>query len=179
MPFDVVLVSVVQWESVLIIYMKVKLLSHVQLFATPWNVAYQAPLSMGFFRRILEWVAISFSNYIYMCAYIYNIQYKYQNILSSQDDKTQLIYIYLSPLEPLSPSHPSGHHRAPGGLPVLYSSFPLAICFTHDSVYVLTLLSQFNPPSPSPTVFTGPKWLISKCHGQLVGLFSRIKEAKK
>ena len=27
---------------------KVKLLSHVQFFATPWNVAYEAPLSMGF-----------------------------------------------------------------------------------------------------------------------------------
>ena len=28
-----------------------KLLSHVQLFVTPWNVAYQAPLSMGFSRQ--------------------------------------------------------------------------------------------------------------------------------
>ena len=27
---------------------KVKLLSHVRLFATPWTVAYQAPLSMDF-----------------------------------------------------------------------------------------------------------------------------------
>ena len=27
---------------------KVKSLSHVQLFETPWTVAYQAPLSMGF-----------------------------------------------------------------------------------------------------------------------------------
>ena len=27
---------------------KVKLLSHVQLLATPWTAAYQAPLSMGF-----------------------------------------------------------------------------------------------------------------------------------
>ena len=26
-------------------------LSHVQLFATPWTVAYQSPLSMGFFRQ--------------------------------------------------------------------------------------------------------------------------------
>ena len=26
-------------------------LSHVQLFATPWIVAYQAPLSMGFSRQ--------------------------------------------------------------------------------------------------------------------------------
>ena len=31
--------------------MVVKLLSHVQLFASPWTVAYQAPLSMGFFRQ--------------------------------------------------------------------------------------------------------------------------------
>ena len=28
-----------------------KLLSHVQLFATPWTVANQAPLSMGFYRQ--------------------------------------------------------------------------------------------------------------------------------
>ena len=31
--------------------LKVKLLSCVQLFATPWTVAYQAPPSMGFFRQ--------------------------------------------------------------------------------------------------------------------------------
>ena len=30
---------------------KVKLLSHVWLFATPWTVAHQAPLSMGFSRQ--------------------------------------------------------------------------------------------------------------------------------
>ena len=31
--------------------MKVKSLSHVRLFATPWTVAYQAPLSVGFSRQ--------------------------------------------------------------------------------------------------------------------------------
>ena len=32
---------------------------HVQLFATPWAVACQAPLSMGILQaRILEWVVI-------------------------------------------------------------------------------------------------------------------------
>ena len=31
--------------------MKVKLLSRVRFFATPWTVAYQAPLSMGFSRQ--------------------------------------------------------------------------------------------------------------------------------
>ena len=32
-------------------YSEVKLLSYVRLFATPWTVAYQAPLSMGFSRQ--------------------------------------------------------------------------------------------------------------------------------
>ena len=37
-------------------------LSCVQLFAAPWTVAHQAPLSMGILQaRILEWVAILFS----------------------------------------------------------------------------------------------------------------------
>ena len=37
-------------------------LSRVRLFATPWTVACQASLSVGFPRQeILEWVAISFS----------------------------------------------------------------------------------------------------------------------
>ena len=46
---------------------KVKLLSHVQLLATPWTLPgphepYQAPPSMGIFQAsVLEWVAIAFS----------------------------------------------------------------------------------------------------------------------
>ena len=32
-------------------FVAVQLLGHVQLFATPWTVAHQAPLSMGFFRQ--------------------------------------------------------------------------------------------------------------------------------
>ena len=36
--------------------------SHVQFFATPWTVAHQAPLSMGFSQQgYWEWVTISFS----------------------------------------------------------------------------------------------------------------------
>ena len=34
-----------------VLKVKVKLLSRVRLFPTPWTVAYQAPLSMGFSRR--------------------------------------------------------------------------------------------------------------------------------
>ena len=36
-------------------------LSQVQLFLTLWTVAHQAPLSMGFSRKTLLRVAISFS----------------------------------------------------------------------------------------------------------------------
>ena len=41
---------------------KVKSLSCVQLLVTPWTAADQAPPPMGFFQaRVLEWVAIAFS----------------------------------------------------------------------------------------------------------------------
>ena len=41
------------WKSTLrkTLKVKVKLLSRVRLFATPWTVAYQVPLSMGFSRQ--------------------------------------------------------------------------------------------------------------------------------
>ena len=41
--------------------MKVKLLSHVQLFENPWIVAYQAPQSMGFSRQEY-WSGLPFSS---------------------------------------------------------------------------------------------------------------------
>ena len=59
------LLSFPGWESVLTASCSqldscVQSLSGVRLFATPWTVARQAPLSMGILQaRILEWVAIS------------------------------------------------------------------------------------------------------------------------
>ena len=39
-----------------------QLLGRVRPFVTPWTVAHQAPLSMGFFQaRTLEWIAVSSS----------------------------------------------------------------------------------------------------------------------
>ena len=52
------------------VYIERKSLSHVWLFVNPLTVACQAPQSMEFPARILEWVAISFSrgsSYIYVC----------------------------------------------------------------------------------------------------------------
>ena len=39
--------------------------SHVQLCATPWTAAYQAPVPGILQARVLEWVAIAFSMYTY------------------------------------------------------------------------------------------------------------------
>ena len=65
------------------------------------------------------------------------------------------VYTYPLPPEPPSP-HPTplGHHRAPSCAPFAVSSFPLAVCFTCDGVYLSVLLAPFAPPSF--TVSTDP-----------------------
>ena len=66
------------------------------------------------------------------------------------------VYLYPLPLGPPSPPTPFPpiqvitEHRAE--LPVLYGRFPLAIYFTHGSVFMSNLISQFIPPSPQPHV---------------------------
>ena len=45
--------------------MKVKLLSHVRLFTTPWTAAHQAPLSVGFSRQEY-WSGVPLPSLIYM-----------------------------------------------------------------------------------------------------------------
>ena len=63
-------------------------------------------------------------------------------------------YIYVPPTWTSSSilSHPSGLSEYRVELPVLHSSFPLAICFTYCTAYVSVLLSQCVLSSPSPTV---------------------------
>ena len=53
----------VRWKSETLANQKVKVksLSHVQLFATPWTVAYQAPPSVGFSRQEC-WSGLPFSS---------------------------------------------------------------------------------------------------------------------
>ena len=47
------------FDSEISINVKVKSLSRVRLFATPWTIAYQAPQSMGFSRQEL-WSGLPF-----------------------------------------------------------------------------------------------------------------------
>ena len=63
------------------------------------------------------------------------------------------VYLYPLPLGPPShPPHPThlGHHSTELSSLCYTSRFPLAICFTHGSVFMSNLISQFVPPSPCP-----------------------------
>ena len=48
---DTILMAESEEELKSLLKVKVKSLSHVRLFVTPWTVTYQAPLSMGFSRQ--------------------------------------------------------------------------------------------------------------------------------
>ena len=43
-----------------------------------------------------------------------------------------------------------GHHRGPSWAPCAIQQVPTTYLFTHGSVFMSNLISQFTPPSPSP-----------------------------
>ena len=65
---------------------EVKLLSHVQLLATPWTAAYQAPPPMGFARQEY-WSGVPLPSPIYTLLYIKQITNK--DLLQSIGNSTQ------------------------------------------------------------------------------------------
>ena len=92
-----------RWSEVK--WSEVKLFSHIQLCASPWAVAYQAPRSMGFFQaRVLEWVAISFSRGFPDLALphcrqmLYPLSYRYYDYWVG--DAIQISHPLLSPSPP-------------------------------------------------------------------------------
>ena len=64
------------------------------------------------------------------------------------------MYICLLLLEPPILCRPSRLSEHWVELPESHSKFPLAICFTYNKVHISMLLSQYVPPSLSPTVST-------------------------
>ena len=68
-----------------------------------------------------------------------------------------IAYAYVSPpIWASLPTHIPALTEHQAGLPVLYSSFPLASCFTHDTVYVNATFSVH------PTLFS-PSLSIPYC----------------
>ena len=144
------LVSAIQWSESAICCLVAKLWLTVLQPHGP----YSPPGSTvhGIFQaRILEWVAISFSRGSSWARDWNCISYTVRQVLCHY-----AIHIHISPPSwtSLLPPHPTslGHHGASRWeLPVLDSSFPLAICFSYGSIYMPMLLFQLIPPSPSLT----------------------------
>ena len=99
--------------------------------------------------RIFEnfnWWIIAFQRFVSFCCKEMKTIHKYTCISSLLNLSPTLIPSFPSRLsQSIWPEHP-----------VLFSNFPLAICFTYGNVYGSMLLSQYVSPSPSPTVSTSP-----------------------
>ena len=65
---------------------------------------------------------------------------------------TTFFFTFLEPPSQLLHPTPLGLTEHKAELPVLCSSFPLAIYFAHGSVYISMLLFKLVPPSPSSSV---------------------------
>ena len=105
-------------------------------------------ISLYFYFFIFNWRIIALQSCVGFCHTTKQIRHKYTSF---------------PPWASLpSSSHPIplGHHRAGAGLSVLYSSFPLAIYFTHNSVYLSICLL---PPAVSTSLFSTSVSLMLFC----------------
>ena len=75
--------------------MKVKSLSRVQLLATPWTAAYQAPPSMGFARQESPTSGLYFVHWVFPPAFDYNPTQGEHTYAG----KILIIYMYIKCLE--------------------------------------------------------------------------------
>ena len=121
---------------------KVKSLSHVQLFATPRTIAYQAPLSMGFPRQEY-WSGVPLSSL--KCAY--SVQFS-----------------------SVSQSHPTlfnPMNRSTPGLPVYHQLLEFTQTHIHrvsDAIQSSHPLSSPCPPAPNPSPHQGLFQWVNSSH---------------
>ena len=106
---------------------------------------------------ILEWVAYPFSKGSNWC--LLNCrQILYQGSLVKLSGKP--ICIHTSLLLQISLL---GHHRAPSGVPMLYSRFSLVIYFIHSDVYMSVPVPQVGNSSHCPLPFSIHMFVLYVC----------------
>ena len=115
-----------------------------------------------------EWLAVLFYISLFKNFYYWSTV-AFQCCVSFWYNKVNQLYIqiYTLPLwPPLPPSSPLPRSSQSTDLsPMLHSRFPRAICFTHGSVCVSLLVSQFVSPSPSTTSYLFYTWVyVCQCY---------------
>ena len=109
--------------------------SHVQFCATPWTVAYQAPLPMGFSRQE-HWSEMPLPS---------------PALVSAVQQRQSAIFIPESPLFCISFPIRSEHSVK---FPVLYNKFSVVISFIHSTtsiyIYIYMYVNPNLPIHPTP-----------------------------
>ena len=128
----------------------VQLLSRVWLSATPWTAALQAPLARTVSRSFLRFMSLESVMLSNLSSSATLFSFSFPSFPASGSFPIHISPTSWTRLPPYLPTHRSGsEHWAE--LPVLYLTFPLATYFTHGNIYISILISQFVPPSPSPS----------------------------
>ena len=119
---------------------RVKSLSHVRLFTTPWTVAYQAPPSMGFSRQ-------EYQSGVPLPSPLAHTRY-FQNCWINE-------WMGASNLKRYSPVFPPTNDPSPSGLQASHLSFPPFISLGHLGAFtgVGSLYPHLPPPSWCPAHF--------------------------
>ena len=138
---------------------KGKSLSHVQLFATPWTAAYQAPLSMGFSRQEY-WSGVPLPSPIMFQAHLQISK------LWSWDLTSSLLLHYI-----MLPVYKASHLEVYTFLPVPFKS---KISYRRDDLVPVNFNFSPSPgvyfpkkrPRDSVCIFTG-----IQCPGNILSLF--------
>ena len=100
----------------------------------------------------------------YECLYVFNVfifnwRLYYIVLVFATRQHESATGLHMSPpswtsLPPPSPSHPLGHHRAPGLSSLRLRAHSHWLSVLHMVMFMFQLLSQVTPPSPSTTIST-------------------------
>ena len=149
------------------------MLSHLvvsnQLFATPWTVAHQAPLSMGILQaRILEWVSIPSSEAFYSCTICSENSYKHvknELVLSCPYNTGQDFWTWTYS------SHSSRKLSFPKYQKSLFATFHyIPVSVQRHSLTIVFKMSHFSPPIILYFFFLLLKSFVNWVYWSIIGL---------